>query len=377
MTMNTDDLSPRVRAGLTEWFIPVIVLVLILTTLSGIWAYQINVTPAYETDQRTVNQWEETTTYDHSTVITQNTSVWEAGQRLENRPLYYSNVSSGLAGVYSYNYTADSGNLTVTTEISLRIQSQGENDQAVYWETTETLETERTTSMSPQDTHAVEFQVDIEPIRERIVEIENELGASDGSVNVRVLSTSELTGEVDGQRVNHSYESALPLDIGPSTFSVTEVGGIDETHPTTERVRTQVPPSPLQSVGSVVVFATSLVGLIGLFVARNTGALEITDAEREQLEFERDRERFDEWITTGTFPSEREYESTILVDNLTGLIDVAIDTNKRVIEDQQLGVSTVLDEEYSYIYVHPGSPARDWLLNYADETIDEFEQYEF
>lgn len=374
--MNMDDLSPRVRAGLTEWFIPVLVLVLVLTTLSGIWAYQVNATPEYETEQRTVNQWVETTAYDHSTVVTRNTSVWEAGQRLENRPLYYSNISSVLEGVYMYDFTADNGSVDVTTETSLHVRSLRDDDQAVYWETTEPLETERTTSLSSDETHSVAFQVDIQRLQERIVDIETELGASEGTVDIRIRSTSELEGEVDGQQVNHTYESDLPLEVGSSTFSVGESTAIEETHPTTERVRTQIQPSPLQAIGSVVVFSTSFVALIGLLLARNRGALEVTDEEREQLQFDRDRERFDEWITTGTFPSEREYESTILVDTLTGLIDVAIDTNKRVIEDQQLGVSTVLDEEYSYIYVHPGSPARDWLLNYADETIDEFEQYD-
>ncbi|WP_241989535.1 DUF5305 family protein, partial [Halorubrum sp. SP9] len=67
----------------------------------------------------------------------------------------------------------------------------------------------------------------------------------------------------------------------------------------------------------------------------------------------------------------------ILVDDLEGLVDVAIDTNKRVIKDEQLGVCTVLDGEFAYLYVQPDSPASDWLVNYADMTMDEFQEFDF
>jgi len=67
----------------------------------------------------------------------------------------------------------------------------------------------------------------------------------------------------------------------------------------------------------------------------------------------------------------------VLVDDLEGLVDVAIDTNKRVIKDEQLGVATVLDDDYAYMYVRPDSPAGDWLFNQADTTMDEFEQFQF
>ncbi|WP_241996948.1 DUF5305 family protein, partial [Halorubrum sp. SD626R] len=97
---------------------------------------------------------------------------------------------------------------------------------------------------------------------------------------------------------------------------------------------------------------------------------------REILHVHQQEQVFSEWITRGTFPSEREYEATVLVDDLEGLVDVAIDTNKRVIKDEQLGVSTVLDGDYVYVYVRPDSPAEDWLVNYADMTMDEFEQFD-
>ncbi|MGM0718144.1 MAG: DUF5305 family protein, partial [Halobacteriota archaeon] len=95
--------------------------------------------------------------------------------------------------------------------------------------------------------------------------------------------------------------------------------------------------------------------------------------EAELLEVYQQEQEFSEWITTGTFPSERDYEATIVVDDLEGLVDVAIDTNKRVIKDEQLGVSTVLDDDYAYLYIRPDSPASEWLFNQADTTMEELD----
>ncbi len=152
---------------------------------------------------------------------------------------------------------------------------------------------------------------------------------------------------------------------------------IDETHESFETVEVLAEPSPLQAYGSIVAFGFVVMLLILVIGLRYSGYTKLTDQEQELIAIEQARERFSEWITTGEFPSEREYEQTVLVDSLEGLVDVAIDTNKRVIEDEQLGVSTVLDDTYIYIYIQPDSPARDWLVSYADTTIDEFDEYEF
>lgn len=375
--MNGADWSIRVRAFLSDRFVPVLLCVLFLTALGGIWAYQVNAVPEFEQEDRVVEQWRESTTYNHSAVVTNDTGVWSSGERVTDRPMYYTAVSPELDGTYSYEYSAANGSLEVTTETFLLVQGVSEGGDAVYWEFTEPLSERTTNSLTPDGAHSTEFVLDIDALRAEIDQVEQQLQAGDGAVDVRVVSTTETDGEIEGEQVEETYDSEMPIDLGSSTYSVGELEIVDEPERSTELIETPVQPSALESIGSVIAFAIALAAAIALLVGRNANYIEITDDEKQQLRFDRDRERFDEWITTGTFPSEREYESTILVDDLTGLIDVAIDTNKRVIEDQQLGVSTVLDEEYSYIYVHPGSPARDWLLNYADETIDEFESHDF
>ena len=373
------DRSLQLRAFLNEWAAVLIVVLLIASAGVGWWAYQINLEPSVETEQRLTEQWSESTAFSHSAPITNDSLPFAAGERATNRPLYYTSLSEELAGTYRYGYTADSGSVNVTTDTYLLIRGgriENNNMTETYWEVSEPLAADSET-LDPGESHQVEFIVDITETLDTIGTVEQQLDSSEGLVDVRVVSVSELSGNVDSDSVETTYRSELPIVVSPSTFRVDNAVTIDETHESFETVEVLAEPSPLQAYGSIVAFGFVVMLLILVIGLRYSGYTKLTDQEQELIAIEQARERFSEWITTGEFPSEREYEQTVLVDSLEGLVDVAIDTNKRVIEDEQLGVSTVLDDTYIYIYIQPDSPARDWLVSYADTTIDEFDEYEF
>jgi cbb3-type cytochrome oxidase subunit 3 len=373
------DRSLQLRAFLNEWATVLIVMLLIASAGVGWWAYQINLEPNVETEQRLTEQWSESTAFSHSAPITNDSLPFAAGERASNRPLYYTSLSKELVGSYRYGYTADSGSVNVTTDTYLLIRGgriENNNMTETYWEISEPLAADSET-VAPGETHRLNFTVDIIEVLETIGTVEQQLAASEGLVDVRVVSVSELSGNVDSDRVDTTYRSELPIVVSPSTFRVDTPATIDETHESFETVEVLAEPSPLQAYGSIVAFGLVVMLLILVAGLRYSGYTKLTDQEQELIAIKQARERFTEWITTGEFPSEREYEQTVLVDSLEGLVDVAIDTNKRVIEDEQLGVSTVLDDTYIYIYIQPDSPARDWLVSYADTTIDEFDEYEF
>ena len=373
------DRSLQLRAFLNEWATVLIVVLLIASAGVGWWAYQINLEPSVETEQRLAEQWSESTAYSHSAPITNDSLPFAAAERATNRPLYYTRLSEQLDGTYRYEYTADSGSVDVTTDTYLLIRGgrlENNNMTETYWKLSEPLAADSQT-LDPGETHQVDFSVNVIEVLRTIGTVEQQLDSTEGIVDVRVVSVSELSGSVESDSINTSYRSELPLVVSPSTFRVNDPVTIDETHESFETVEVLAEPSPVQAYGSIVAFGIVAMLLILVLGLRYSGYTELTDEERELIEIQQARERFSEWITTGEFPSEREYEQTVLVDTLEGLVDVAIDTNKRVIEDEQLGVSTVLDDTYIYIYIQPDSPARDWLISYADTTIDEFDEYEF
>jgi len=373
------DRSLKLRSFLNEWALVLIVVLLLAAAGVGWWAYQINLEPSVETEQRLTEQWSESTAFSHSAPITNDSLPFAAGERARNRPLYYTALSDRLAGSYRYAYTADSGSVEVTTDTYLLIRGgriENGNMTETYWELSEPLAADSET-IDPGESHRVEFTVDIREVLRTIGTVEQQLDSTEGIVDVRVVSVSELAGEVESDSVETTYRSELPIVVSPSTFRVNDPVTVDETHESFETVEVLAEPSPLSAYGSIIAFGVVVMLLVVVLGLRYSGYTELTDEEQELIEIEQARERFSEWITTGEFPSEREYEQTVLVDSLEGLVDVAIDTNKRVIEDEQLGVSTVLDDTYIYIYIQPDSPARDWLISYADTTIDEFDEYEF
>jgi len=94
----------------------------------------------------------------------------------------------------------------------------------------------------------------------------------------------------------------------------------------------------------------------GLVYARRKGRLVVTDRERQWLTYRSTREEFDDWITTGRVPDAAVDQSVVEVDTLSGLVDLAIDTDNRVIEDRARGACLVLAEDCWYRYETPPEP---------------------
>ena len=373
------DRSLRARAFLNSWYVVVAVALVITTLVLGWWAYQVNVVPDVQQEERVVAQWSESTEYNHSAVIVNDSIPFEEGETVVNRPIYYTNLTREIDGTHQYVYQAESGDLTVTTEAFLLIR-EGEVEEGemveTFWQVVRPLSSERTESLAPGEVHSTDYTIDIRYVLGTIETVQEQVGAREGLVDVRVVTVTTVDGQAAGGEVTHTYESDMIMVFDPATVRIAGFDLVDEQHQTTETVQTIARPSPLVAYGSILLFVLSAGLLLALLAGRYTGYVELTEDEKELVQLEQYRNRFSEWITAGRFPSEREYEQTVLVDDLEGLIDVAIDTNKRVIEDQQLGVSVVLDNEYVYLYVRPDSPARDWLVNYADTNLDEFDPHQ-
>ena len=372
--MSDLDRSLRVRAFLGKWSGVFLAVLLLLAAVGGWWSYQVHATQDVEREEVVVEQWSESTAYEHSAVITSDSLVFEEGERVRNRPVYYVNLTRELDVTYAYEHTAESGSVNVTTDV--RLQYRGVEGDTELWQYTEPLASGRDTGVTSEGNHTVDAAVEIASVFETIRTIEEQLGVA-GTIEIRIVSTSSVEGTLAGQPVNETYESTMPMTVNPQTFRVLEVNTLDESGQRTETVERPVDPGVAEGIGSVLLVLVGAGGAVGLLFAQRSGYATLTPEERELLEIQQQEQEFSEWITRGTFPSERDYEATILVDDLEGLVDVAIDTNKRVIKDEQLGVSTVLDGDFAYLYVRPDSPASDWLVNYADMTIDEFREVDF
>ncbi|MDB9233664.1 DUF5305 domain-containing protein [Halorubrum ezzemoulense] len=371
--MSDLDRSLQVRAFLESWSGVFLAVLLVLAAVGGWWSYQVHATQDIEREEVVVEQWSESTTYEHSAVITNDSLVFEEGERVRNRPVYYVNLTRELEVTYAYEHTAETGSVNVTTDV--RLQYRGVEGDTVLWQYAEPLASGRDEGVTNEDNHTVSTAIEIDAVFETIRTIERQLGAA-GTIEIRIVAASSVEGTLAGQSVSETYESTMPMTVNPQTFRVLEMNTVDESGQRTETVEQPVDPGTTEAVGSILLVLLGVGGAAGLLLAQRSGYATVSPEEREILEIRQQEQEFSEWITRGTFPSERDYEATILVDDLEGLVDVAIDTNKRVIKDEQLGVSSVLDGDFAYLYVRPDSPASDWLVNYADMTMDEFDRFD-
>jgi hypothetical protein len=373
--MTDPDTNRRLRVrALVDAYYPILLGVAILLVLVlGFWTYQVYAVEEVQTEQRTFTQWSESTELEHSALIVNESVPFERGQRVENRPIYYTTISDDLNITYRYEHTADT-ELNVSTDIRLRFRST--SDEEIFWEVTEPRASAGPDSVSGEDNHTVEASINIATVQNTIAEIEEQLG-TEGSVDITVIAATTVDGTADGQMVSRTHESRMTLGVSETSFRVIETETIDQENTATDTVEIPQEASLSEMLASLLTFSGSLTILGALAFVRYRGYIALSEEEAELLEIYQQEQEFAQWITTGTFPSERDYEATILVDDLEGLVDVAIDTNKRVIKDEQLGVSTVLDSDYAYIYVRPDSPASDWLFSQADTTIEEMEQFQF
>jgi hypothetical protein len=102
--------------------------------------------------------------------------------------------------------------------------------------------------------------------------------------------------------------------------------------------------------GGPSVLTVGVVGLLTFIVARFRGWLSISENERSYHRFTTTREDLDKWISTADIPSagNREVARTATLEDL---VDIAIDSGQRVLEDDNQYATIV--EGVMYIYTAP------------------------
>lgn len=346
----------RLRVLLADNVGALVALLLVFAAVGGYATYTAHVAPGTETETRQLSTWEERGEFAHQATVVNGTEVFPAGATLENRSVYFRRIAPRLNGTFAYTYDAsESGDLTAETSLSLLIRSverRDDGNDVVYWRLDRPL-AEQQASLSPGDRTRTRFTVDVDDVAERTDTIESQLGSTPGTVEVIVVARVTLSGTRNGQPVETTNVYRLPLSLEGDVYRVDDPGTITDSGAQREQVSVPVEYGPLRSVGGPLLAFFSLAAAVGLLTARRTGRLAVSEYERARLSYRTAREEFDEWITAGQLPSPVTDGPTVTVDSLEGLVDVAIDTDRRVIEDSQRGLYVVVGDSYRYVYRPP------------------------
>ncbi|WP_290814837.1 DUF5305 family protein [Halovivax sp.] len=179
----------------------------------------------------------------------------DEGDRLEGESRYFTAVSPTAEGEYVLASEAPDGTADVDVEIDLVVRSTG--DETVYWSDSESVAATSESAVGPGDSVSADLEVTVPELEERIDEIESNLGASPGNVELFLEASVEANGEIAGETrsVTESHRVAIDRDGGTYGF---EDASFREDYSDVETVSVTVAPGPLRSIGGP---AAPLVGL--------------------------------------------------------------------------------------------------------------------
>ncbi len=302
-------------------------------------------TPPQETDVQ-----EFSVAIDHSAEVVQQTPLYEPPATVENQPVYFINGTPTLR-LHAVTDMPDDREINVTHE--LRLYREVSFQDTLFWDEQETLAIDSAVVEDGQ--LLVEADLEIESVAGRNAEI-RQLVDGIGSVSTGIqLRTIYETESVEGDAYEGELLAQSELEItdraywlsdepsASSTESVTIPGSVDEQPPDTT------------VVGALGALAILLIGGgIGLIVwsART--------ADVRELEEQVYRSRYDEWISEGDFPTNagKQY---VYISSLEDLVDIAIDTGKRVIHDPDLETYGVVDDDLVYYHARDPMTIDSWV----------------
>lgn len=351
-------LTLRLRVAVERWFVVAVAVALLAVAVGGVLTVQAQ-GETTRTELRETASWESAGAFDHRARVTEAVGPFELGTVLRNRTAYFLRASPQLQGTFRYTYDAsDGGDLAVRTDLVLvtRSVSERENNETELWRTERTLASDTVDSLPPGETAAVAFSHNVTAAAARAARIDERLGGTPGERELYVAARLDLSGTRNGRSVDRTRTYRLPVSFTDGVYRVEDPGRVTDDDVRRERVSVPVETSALERIAGPALLILGLGGLFALVLARVMGDLSVSDRDRAYLRYRRQRREYDEWITVvdGGVP----VENPVHTDSLQGLVDLAIDTDARVLADRAAGHLLVRAEGVSYVYDPPPHPDR-------------------
>ena len=345
-------LSPSTRSLLGQYALVLLVVLLLVAGAGGFLIQDVRSAPDTETQTETVSTWNPVGSFDHSAEVQRDTAVFAAGDRLENRPSYFTTITPVIEGTYVLENTGDvEADGVVEVELVFQAVEEVDGETFVHWQETDRLGIEEV-ELEPGGAHTVDFEADVRTFDERIDEIEAELGASPGNTEVFIIAETTLEAELGGDRAFDQRTDRLVIDHGDDLYSIdAELTGASPQQATvTTEVPVEQPTERLYAGGMLLILG--LFGALAVGVTRYAGGFSLSAAERRRLTYARARSDYDKWISHGDVPDD---DRTVLrLATLEDLVNVAIDSDRRVVEsDDNPPEYVVVVDDTRYVFEPP------------------------
>jgi len=346
----------RVRALLDARF-ALCVLVLLALAGAGAWAsYGAHVAPGTHVERHTVDSWRANGSFTHRATVVhaENVSVFEDGQVVRNRSVYFRRLMPVLDGTFRLDYAGDGAPLhaNVTSRLVVASVADRGGTRTVYWRTSDPLASTETT-VEPGGRATLPFRLNVTRTLRDARARSDRLG-SPGRLNATVRVTATVRRERPNARP-HTLTAVLPIEAGSNVYAV-RAAPASTSDARTETVTVPNAVGPPRALGGPLLLLAGLGGLLALSFARWRGALALDETEREWLAYRDDRRDYDEWIVAVRLPDAADALPVADAASLADLVDFAIDTDNAVLESPADGAYHVVHDGYHYTYRPPDPP---------------------
>jgi hypothetical protein len=298
--------------------------------------------PVEEVTENTNTQTVQTVT-DTSAVVQNSTPLYDEGQVLRDMPIYFFEASPDLTLRIRTDVPSDQ---QVTVAQRHVIELRATRDGQTFYQDRRVVATDQT--QVSDGTVWVNTTINMREVRSYVSEKQSAVsGAGSLQVTLRQSVTYE-TNDYSG-----TLNTSAPLALSGNTYWIDGDLSASRTHST---------PVTRRSVGSPDMTTVGGLGALGIGLLAGAVAVLRRSREIDPLGVETDlaRSRYDEWISNGEIPtkSDKEY---IRTDSLEDLVDIAIDSNGRVIYDRSLDAYAVVQGDLVYYFMTDETALTEWF----------------
>ncbi|WP_436924046.1 DUF5305 domain-containing protein [Halosimplex amylolyticum] len=340
--------ADRVRHVCSSHFVLAVGLCLLLAVGGAVVAVGAHTGPDTTTEQRVVATWTTDSGFDHAAVVQRDARPFDRGELLRNRSTYFSSVTPVLNGTYRYEHGGDADTARVTTDLTLVVRAvTRDSNGGVLWRETEPLASADTASVPADGAHRVPFQANVTERIEYGRAAREDLQTVRGRIEVVIVAETEAVTTLEGDRLVDERTEQIEISPEQGTYDVSVNASGPAQKPVSESVSVPVEADPVREYGSILIALLGVAGVAALVWTDRTGRLDVPSRVASAIAVQRERDSFDEWISVGHLPPGDE-DRVVTLDSLEDLVDVAIDSDRRVIEDVNSSTYVVLDGETRY-----------------------------
>lgn len=301
-----------------------------------------------EITDRSLVETETTTT----TIVEGDHAMYTAGETLTDEPVYIRGVAPTATVTASTSAPPDG--ITVDQQVSI-VYTATSTDDGVFRETKHAVTTTSGTIGAEGETVDSVVSLTIADLAETLAAMREEIGDA-GRVDAHLHVETTYAGD----NYEGTLEDRAELTVTPDSYRIPPLS-VSEEHRTTTSEMRPVPSEVFQptipALGAVAIpHLTPVFGFLSVFGVVMLGAVRYgrtADADRQRVAIH--RLRYGEWISVGKLPAElAEHPMVVPMESLEALVDIAIDSDTRVIYDAQQDYYAVMTDVAVFVF-YPGA----------------------